>query len=76
MVLIAGEVMRVMRPEDSDYYRARAIEERWLVKDAGESKIAEIHARLASEYEALANRIELGDQFTDKLLQSACRAIP
>jgi len=64
-----------MRPEDSDYYRARAIEERWLMNDAGESKIADIHARLASEYDALANRLELGDQFTDKLFQSACREI-
>jgi hypothetical protein len=68
--------MRVMRPEDSDYYRARAIEERWLMKDAGEIKVAQIHARLASEYDALANRIDLGEQFTDKLFQSTCRAIP
>lgn len=67
--------MRVMRPEDSDYYRARAIEERWLMKDAGETKVAQIHARLASEYEALANRIDLGEQFTNKLFQSTCRAI-
>ena len=73
---IAGDVMRVMRPEDSDYYRARAIEERWLMKDAGETKVAQIHARLASEYDALANRIDLGEQFTDKLFQSTCRAIP
>lgn len=65
-----------MRPEDSDYYRARAIEERWLVKEADETKIAEIHARLADEYEALANRLDLGDSFTDKLLQSTCRRIP
>ena len=65
-----------MRPEDSDYYRARAIEERWLMQDAGEPKIASIHERLASEYDALANRLELGDEFTDKLFQSACRSIP
>jgi len=65
-----------MRPEDSDYYRARAIEERWLMQDAGEPKIASIHERLASEYDALANRLELGDEFTDKLFQSTCRAIP
>ena len=65
-----------MRPEDSDYYRAWAIEERWLMQDAGEPKIASIHERLASEYDALANRLELGDEFTDKLFQSACRAIP
>ena len=76
MGLIAGGVMRVMRPGDSDYYRARAIEERWLMKDADETKVAEIHARLASEYEALANRIDLGDQFTDKLFQSTLRALP
>ena len=68
--------MRVMRPEDSDYYRARAIEERWLMKDAGEAKVAQIHARLASEYDALANRIDLGEQFTDKLFQSTLRSIP
>ena len=65
-----------MRPEDSDYYRARAIEERWLMQDAGEPKIARIHERLASEYDALANRLELGDEFTDKLFQSACHTIP
>ena len=70
--LIAGSVMR---PEDSDYYRARAIEERWLMKDADETKVAEIHARLASEYDALANRLELGDEFTGKLLQSTLRSI-
>ena len=70
--LIAGSVMR---PEDSDYYRARAIEERWLMKDAGETKVAEIHARLASEYDALANRLDLGDEFTGKLLQSTLRSI-
>ena len=64
-----------MRPEDSDYYRARAIEERWLMKDAGETKVAEIHARLASEYDSLANRLDLGDEFTGKLLQSTLRSI-
>ena len=46
------------------------------MKDAGETKVAQIHARLASEYDALANRIDLGEQFTDKLFQSTCRAIP
>lgn len=64
-----------MRPEDSDYYRARAIEERWLMKDADETKVAEIHARLASEYEALANRLDLGDQFTGRILESKLRSI-
>ena len=46
------------------------------MQDAGEPKIASIHERLASEYDALANRLELGDEFTDKLFQSACGAIP
>ena len=64
-----------MRPEDSDYYRARAIEERWLMKDADEAKIAYIHEQLASEYDALANRLELGDQFKGKLLEATCRRI-
>ena len=45
------------------------------MKDAGETKVAEIHARLASEYDALANRLELGDEFTGKLLQSTLRSI-
>ena len=45
------------------------------MKDAGESKVAEIHARLASEYDALANRLDLGDQFTDKLFESTLRSI-
>lgn len=46
------------------------------MKDADETKVAEIHARLASEYDALANRLELGDQFTGKLLESTLRALP
>ena len=65
-----------MHPDDSDYYRARAIEERWLMKEAGETEAAAIHARLASEYDSLANRIDLGESFTDKLFQSACIRIP
>jgi len=65
-----------MRPEDSDYYRARAIEERWLMKDADEPLVAYIHAQLASEYDALANKIDLGDQFTGKLMEATCRQIP
>jgi hypothetical protein len=65
-----------MLPEDSDYYRARAIEERWLMKEAVQPEIAAIHADLAAEYESRANRIDLGESFTDKLFQSACRHIP
>ena len=65
-----------MQPDDADYFRARAIEERWLAKEAGKSEVATIHAELASEYDAMANRLELGESVTGKVLQSACRAIP
>lgn len=46
-----------MRPDDSDYYRARAIEERWLARDTDEPVVAAIHAQLAYQYDALADRI-------------------
>jgi hypothetical protein len=46
-----------MRPDDSDYYRARAIEERWLARDTDEPLVAAIHAQLAYQYDALADRI-------------------
>ena len=46
-----------MRPDDSDYYRARAIEERWLARDTDEPVVAAIHQQLAYQYDALANRI-------------------
>lgn len=65
-----------MRPEDSDYYRARAIEERWLMSDAAEPRIAYIHAHLAAEYEALANRLDLGDRIEGKRIEAACNRIP
>lgn len=65
-----------MRPEDSDYYRARAIEERWLVSDADEPKIAHIHAQLAAEYEALATRLDLDARIQGKSIAAACNSIP
>ena len=46
-----------MRPDDSDYYRARAIEERWLARDTDEPVVAAIHSQLAFQYDALADRI-------------------
>ena len=47
-----------MGPNDSDYYRARAIEERWLVRDATcEAEVA-IHSELATRYDYLADQIE------------------
>ena len=46
------------------------------MKDADEPLVAYIHAQLASEYDALANKIDLGDQFTGKLMEATCRQIP
>lgn len=65
-----------MRPEDSDYYRARAIEQRWLMSDATEPKIAQIHALLAAEYDGLAIRLDLDDRIERKRIEAACNSIP
>lgn len=46
-------------PENSDYYRARAIEERWLAKDSDRADVAMIHEELAIQYDALAEQLEL-----------------
>ena len=47
-----------MQPEDSDYFRARAIEERWLAQDSDTAQAAAIHTELAFQYAALADQIE------------------
>ena len=47
-----------MQPEDSDYFRARAIEERWLAQDSDTAQAAAIHTELAFHYAALADQIE------------------
>lgn len=64
-----------MHPDDSDYYRARAIEERWKMKDSGESAIAAIHAELAAQYDALADKLDMKSSMTGEILKSACSAI-
>lgn len=64
-----------MRPDDCDYYRARAIEERWLVKECGTADVAAIHAELAVTYDELADRIEFKDILAEETLQDACRTI-
>jgi hypothetical protein len=43
-----------MSTEDSDYYHARAIQERAHAADCGAQSIASIHLELATKYEALA----------------------
>lgn len=48
-----------MSPRDADYYRARAIEERGLAKDADRANVAAIHEELSRQYDALAEQAEL-----------------
>lgn len=48
-----------MGPNDADYYRARAIEERWLVRDADSEAEAYIHSELAARYDSLAEELEV-----------------
>lgn len=44
-----------MSPNDVEYYRARAIEEREQALAANQRNVAEIHMELARLYDALAN---------------------
>jgi hypothetical protein len=64
-----------MHPDDSDYYRARAIEERWKMKDSGQSAIAAIHGELAAQYDALADKLDMKSSMTGEILKSACTSI-
>lgn len=61
-------------PENSDYYRARAIEERWLARDAGRTDVATIHEELAVQYDALAEQLELRPSEDVRVLLQAVRA--
>ena len=48
-----------MTPEDTNYYRARAEQEREAARNADKQYVAEIHLELARQYEALAEVREL-----------------
>lgn len=48
-----------MSSHDSDYYRARAEQEREAARDASKRYIAAIHLELARSYEALVDHPEL-----------------
>ena len=61
-------------PENSDYYRARAIEERWLARVAGRTDVATIHEELAVQYDALAEQLELRPSEDVRVLLQAVRA--
>lgn len=45
--------------EETEYYRARALEERFAAADAKQANVAAIHDELARLYNALANHPEL-----------------
>lgn len=60
---------------DSDYYRARAIEERGAAHDAKSADVAAIHRELAQKFEGLAEQHDsLGERF-DTLAAQASRLI-
>ena len=48
-----------MTPEDTNYYRARAAQERQAASIADKQYVAEIHLELARQYDALAEVPEL-----------------
>ena len=48
-----------MTPEDTNYYRARAAQERQVASIADKQYVAEIHLELARQYDALAEVPEL-----------------
>jgi hypothetical protein len=48
-----------MSSNDTEYYRQRAITERAMAKKSEHSNVALIHAELARQYQALADKAEL-----------------
>ena len=60
---------------DSDYYRARAIEQRGAANDATTDDVAAIHRELAQKFEGLAEQHDaLGNRF-DEIAAQASRLI-
>jgi hypothetical protein len=60
---------------DSDYYRARAIEQRGRAQETDNVDVAAIHRELALKYEDLAKQHDyLGEKF-DSLAAEASRLI-
>ena len=52
-----------MVDKDTEYYRARAIEESIAAEDAAKTNVAAIHEELARLYRALADQPELRPLF-------------
>ena len=64
-----------MAHHDSDYYRARAIEQRGAASEADKPEVAAIHQALAAKFETLADQHDaLGEEF-DALAAQAFRLI-
>jgi len=64
-----------MPHHDSDYYRARAIEQRGAANDADRADVAAIHRELAQKFDQLAEQHDsLGDQY-DELATQASRVV-
>ncbi|WP_426692700.1 hypothetical protein ACMC5O_001700 [Sphingomonas sediminicola] len=49
----------MMSSNDTEYYRRRAIAERALASKSERANVAAIHAELARQYQALADKAEL-----------------
>jgi hypothetical protein len=64
-----------MHPDDSDYYRARAIEERWKMKESGDTAIGAIHGELAAQYDALADKLDMKSVMSGEILKSALTSL-
>ena len=68
-------VRSAFMPDDADYYRARAIEQRGLAVDADIPHVAAIHRELARQYDRLAERCDgLADE-SDVLAERVSRLI-
>ena len=64
-----------MPHHDSDYYRARAIEQRGAAHDADRPDVAAIHRELAQKFDQLAEQHDsLGEQY-DELATQASRLV-
>jgi hypothetical protein len=49
----------IMSPNDTDYYRQRAVTEHAMAQAAARADVREIHEELARQYEALAHEARL-----------------
>ena len=65
----------LMAHYDSDYYRARAIEQRGAASEAGSPDVAAIHRELAQRFEGLAEQHDSLVEEFDALAVQASRLV-